>query len=257
MSESEQTSSLMESIEHEPFNKKKSIKKRKIIKISILGKSVVGKTSIAFKMKNFSSNLSDEHYPTIEERLNLTYSYEGKPVEIELLDTAGEDDYQNMMDVWIEFGECIILVFSLTSKSSFNELDVIYQRIRKIKGDKVYLLMVGNKSDLSQREVSNEDAIDKAKKWNISYLETSAKTGNNIMNILDILFNKMEKDNKLHEEDIAKSSDITGDTSLFNSTDKTFEEELRKRKCIIITVVTAIILFIIGGGLLWKFFSDS
>ena len=136
MSESEQTSSLMESIEHEPFNKKKSIKKRKIIKISILGKSVVGKTSIAFKMKNFSSNLSDEHYPTIEERLNLTYSYEGKPVEIELLDIAGEDDYQNMMDVWIEFGECIILVFSLTSKSSFNELDVIYQRIRKIKGEK-------------------------------------------------------------------------------------------------------------------------
>ena len=44
-------------------------------------------------MKNFNSDLSDEHYSTIEERLNLTYNYEGKPVEIELLDTAGEDDY--------------------------------------------------------------------------------------------------------------------------------------------------------------------
>ena len=87
-------------------------------------------------MKNFNSDLSDEHYPTIEERLNLTYNYEGKPVEIELLDTAGEDDYQNMLDVWIEYGQCILLVFSLTSKSSFNELDGIYKRIRKIKETK-------------------------------------------------------------------------------------------------------------------------
>ena len=208
-------------------------------------------------MKNFNSDLSDEHYPTIEERLNLTYNYEGKPVEIELLDTAGEDDYQNMLDVWIEYGQCILLVFSLTSKSSFNELDGIYKRIRKIKGDKVYLVMVGNKSDLRGREVQNEDAIDKAKKWNISYLETSAKTGNNIMNILDILLNKIEKDNKLIEEDKTKSSDVTGDNSLFNSTDKTFEEDLRKRKYIIITVVAVIIVLIIGGGLLWKFLSNS
>ena len=77
------------------------------------------------------------------------------------------------------------------------------------------------------------------------------------MNILDILLNKIEKDNKLIEEDKTKSSDVTGDNSLFNSTDKTFEEDLRKRKYIIITVVAVIIVLIIGGGLLWKFLSNS
>ena len=54
--------------------------------------------------------------------------------------------------------------------------------------------MIGNKSDLREREVTSEEAIEKAKEWNISYLETSAKTGDNIMKILDILLNKMEKD---------------------------------------------------------------
>ena len=252
MSESEQTSEIIAPVDPEPFIKKKSVKKQKITKISILGKGVVGKTSIAFKMKNFDLDLTDEHYPTIEERLNFTYDYEGKPVEIELLDTAGEDDYQNMMDVWIEYGDCILLVFSLTSKSTFEHLDVIYQRIRKIKGEKVYLLMIGNKSDLGNREVTNEEAVEKAQKWNISYLETSAKTGDNIMKILDILLNKMEKDNKLHEDNKTKSSDITGDSSMFNSSVQTFESESNVKKYILIIVI-AVILLIIAGGLVWKF----
>ena len=148
-------------------------------------------------MKNFNSDLSDEHYSTIEERLNLTYNYEGKPVEIELLDTAGEDDYQNMLDVWIEYGQCILLVFSLTSKSSFNELDGIYKRIRKIKGDKVYLLMVGNKSDLRGREVKNEDAIDKAKKeyqkYQIKELSSIEKEYLNSINSISKIVEKLEK----------------------------------------------------------------
>lgn len=249
MAESEQSSDI---IDPEPFIKKKSIKKQKITKISILGKGVVGKTSIAFKMRNFDQDLTDDHYPTIEERLTFTYEYKEKPIDIELLDTAGEDDYKNMMDVWIEYGDCILLVFSLTSKSTFDALDVIYQRIRKIKGDKVYLLMIGNKNDLKEREVNNEDAIAKAKKWNCSYLETSAKTGNNIMKILDILFDKMEKDNKLHDEDKTKS-DITGDDSMFNSTEQTFDIDSKKKKYIIITVVIIVIVLIIAAGLIWKF----
>ena len=244
MSESEQTSDIIAAVDPEPFIKKKSVKKQNITKISILGKGVVGKTSIAFKMKNYDLDLTDEHYPTIEERLNFTYDYEGKPVEIELLDTAGEDDYQNMMDVWIEYGDCILLVFSLTSKSTFEHLDVIYQRIRKIKGEKVYLLMIGNKSDLREREVTSEEAIEKAKEWNISYLETSAKTGDNIMKILDILLNKIEKD----KEDKTKSSD----SSMFNSSVQTFEIESNVNKYIIIIVIV-VILLLIAGGLIWKF----
>ena len=104
--------------------------------------------------------------------------------------------------------------------------------------------MIGNKSDLREREVTSEEAIEKAKEWNISYLETSAKTGDNIMKILDILLNKIEKD----KEDKTKSSD----SSMFNSSLETFESESNVNKYIIIIVIV-VILLLIAGGLIWKF----
>ena len=42
----------------------------------------------------------------------------GKEYEVEILDTAGEEDYQNMMDMWISFGEGFLLVFAINDKES-------------------------------------------------------------------------------------------------------------------------------------------
>ena len=80
--------------------------------------------------------------------------------EIEILDTAGEDDYQNMMDMWITFGEGFLLVFAINDKESFEQIKGKYDRIKKGKhGASVPVILVGNKVDLDdQRTVSQEDA---------------------------------------------------------------------------------------------------
>ena len=100
---------------------------------------------------------------------------------MEILDTAGEEDYQNMMDMWISFGEGFLLVFAINDKESFNLLKGKRDRVLKGKhGAKCPILLVGNKQDLeNERQVTYAEAKAQASAWGIEYMETSAKTNFN------------------------------------------------------------------------------
>ena len=100
---------------------------------------------------------------------------------MEILDTAGEEDYQNMMDMWISFGEGFLLVFAINDKESFTLLKGKHDRVLKGKhGVKCPILLVGNKQDLeNERQVTYAEAKAQASAWGIEYMETSAKTNFN------------------------------------------------------------------------------
>ena len=118
--------------------------------------------------------------PTIEDRYKKEVKIENKTFNIEILDTAGEEDYQNMMDMWINFGEGFLLVFAINDKESFSLLRSKRERILKGKhGQKTPMLLVGNKQDLKDRQVKFEEAKQLADLWDIEYIETSAKTNYN------------------------------------------------------------------------------
>ncbi len=92
------------------------------------------------------------------------------------MDTAGQDDYQTMLDSWIASADGFILVYSIDDKESFDVLKAKYDRIIKNKiGEKPSIIMVGNKCDLiDKRKISQEEAEKKAKSLNINFLEVSA-----------------------------------------------------------------------------------
>jgi small GTP-binding protein len=100
---------------------------------------------------------------------------------VEILDTAGEEDYQNMMDMWISFGEGFLLVFAINDKESFTLLKGKHDRVLKGKhGVKCPILLVGNKQDLeNERQVTYAEAKAQASAWGIEYMETSDKTNFN------------------------------------------------------------------------------
>ena len=144
-----------------------------------MGKGVVGKSSLTYRFINY--NAPQEHDPTIEDRYKSNLNIEGNDYEVEILDTAGEEDYQNMMDMWISFGEGFLLVFAINDKESFNLLKVKHERVLKGKhGVKCPILLVGNKQDLeNERQVNYAEAKALADSWGIDYIETSAKTNFN------------------------------------------------------------------------------
>ena len=165
--------------------------KKPSIKITVLGKGVVGKSSLTYRFINYSA--PTEHDPTIEDRYKSNSTIDGVLYEVEILDTAGEDDYQNMMDMWISFGEGFLLVFAINDKESFEVIKKKRERVLKGKHcDNVPLLLIGNKQDLSsEREVLYSEAKEAADSWGIEYIETSAITNFNCKEAFEKLGKKI------------------------------------------------------------------
>ena len=99
--------------------------------IAILGKEMTGKSSITYRFINYDA--PKEHDPTIEDKFMKVIELNGETVTINLLDTAGQEDYQNRIESWISFGEGFILVFSIDDKETFIGLEKIRNLIIKEK----------------------------------------------------------------------------------------------------------------------------
>ena len=100
-----------------------------------------------------------------------------KKCDLEILDTAGQDDYQTMLDTWIQFGNCYLLVYSIDDLDSFNSLKKRYERICQIKNNENFsVVVVGNKCDLSEneRKVNTSDVENYCKSIGVEFMETSA-----------------------------------------------------------------------------------
>jgi GTPase KRas protein len=75
-----------------------------------------------------------------------------------VLDTAGQEEYSAMREQYMRTGEGFLLVYSITSRQSFEEIMTFQQQILRVK-DRDYfpIIVVGNKCDLeNEREVSTE-----------------------------------------------------------------------------------------------------
>ena len=169
------------------------------MRITILGKGIVGKSSLTYRFMN--SDIPIEHDPTIEDRYKTTIQINNEEVTIELLDTAGEDGYQNMVDMWINNGDAFFLVFAINDEESFSILEKKREKIIKMKGKNIPVVLIGNKNDLNnEREIQFKDAKNLAKKWGIDYIETSAKNNFNCREALELIVRKYYNDHNEREK---------------------------------------------------------
>ena len=144
------------------------------LKIAVLGKTLVGKSALTFRF--IKDRFPNEHDTTIEDQYTVPTQIDGIECRLEILDTAGQDDYQTMLDTWINSVDGYILVYSIDDKDSFNSTRMRYERIVKNKGRSNYSMIIfGNKCDLeSKREVSREEAEKYCMGLGVDFLETSA-----------------------------------------------------------------------------------
>ena len=144
------------------------------VKLVILGKSLVGKSALTYRY--ICDKFPNEHDTTVEDQYKVNMTIEGIKCEVEILDTAGQDDYQTMLDTWINSADGFILVYSIDNKESFESTKTRYDRIIKLKeGQKVSIVVVGNKCDLAdKRKVSREEVDSYCKSHHINFLEASA-----------------------------------------------------------------------------------
>jgi len=166
------------------------------LKVAVIGKSLVGKSAMTNVF--VSSRFIPEHDVTIEDKYTVERFISNYPCSIDILDTAGQDDYHTLVDSWIGSSDGFILAFSITDRESLDVCKSRYDRIKQIKGNDFRVILAGNKSDMAdKRTVTEEEAKELAASWECSYLECSAKNMNNIeetfLNIAEKLLNKVLK----------------------------------------------------------------
>lgn len=114
---------------------------------------------------------------------------DGLACMIEVMDTAGQEEYKNLRDQWIRDGEGFLLVYSISSRSSYYRVKRFYEQIQLVKESTsppfgVPIILVGAKRDrVTEREVSTQEARVLASELNCEFFEISSKNGTDVENI--------------------------------------------------------------------------
>jgi len=172
----------------------------------------------------------DEYDPTIEDSYRKQCVIDDEVALLDVLDTAGQEEYSAMREQYMRTGEGFLLVYSITSRTSFEEITLFQQQILRVK-DKDYfpLVVVGNKCDLAvDRQVSQEEGAALAKHFGCHFIETSAKARINVDEAFYDLVREIRRYNKDQSGGIIPSN---GSSSAPQNTGKPYSEKRNNRGC--------------------------
>ena len=201
------------------------------LKVTILGNSGVGKTSIILR---YTKN---EYNENILSSRGVSYSSKivkvnNKDVQLDLWDTAGQEKFRSLGMYFYKDSYIVILVYDITNRDSFEDLkNVWYNDLRKYGEQYTVLAVVGNKCEMYEAEntVSEEEARQFAEEKNAVFMLVSAKTGDNINHLFDILANKyydpdfqaqIEENNEKQEGSVKIKSKAKTEEKMINARKK-------------------------------------
>ena len=200
-----------------------------LFKILILGDSFVGKTNM---LKRF---LHDEFDMNTKETVGVEFGSknfimdEKDIVRAQIWDTAGQERYRSVTKAYYKGAKGALLVYDISRRNTFENIDNWLIDLRT-NGDKdILIILIGNKCDLiDKREVSVEEAQTKAEQYNIAYMETSAKNGDNIIKAFSELVSQVYYANITMQQNNVQIEGNNGDgVNLVNKD----EEKKKKSGC--------------------------
>ncbi|NP_001088712.1 DIRAS family GTP binding RAS like 3 S homeolog isoform X1 [Xenopus laevis] len=158
-------------------------------RVVVFGAAGVGKSSLVLRFVR--GTFRETYIPTIEDTYRQVISCDKNICTLQITDTTGSHQFPAMQRLSISKGHAFILVYSVTSKQSMEELQPIYEQIWQIKGDtqNIPIMLVGNKSDEMLREVQASEGESLSNKWKCSFMETSAKLNYNVQELFQELLN--------------------------------------------------------------------
>jgi len=149
-------------------------------KIVVVGGGGVGKSAITIQF--IQSYFVTDYDPTIEDSYTKQCVIDDNVARLDILDTAGQEEFSAMREQYMRSGEGFLLVFSLTERASFEEVYKFHKQVLRVKDrDEFPMLIVGNKADMDRsRQVSVADCEDMAKQLKTPFIECSAKNRMNV-----------------------------------------------------------------------------
>ncbi|KAJ3212383.1 Ras GTPase [Entophlyctis luteolus] len=155
---------------------------QKEYRIVVVGGGGVGKSALSIQF--IQSQFVDEYDPTIEDSYRKQVQVDNEVAVLDILDTAGQEEYSAMREQYMRTGEGFLLVYSITSRHSFEDIANFHAQILRVKDRDRYFpcVLVGNKCDLEHdRKVSSAEGAQAAKRYGgVPFMEASARTRHNV-----------------------------------------------------------------------------
>ncbi|XP_061387251.1 ras-related protein Rab-27A-like [Musca vetustissima] len=167
-----------------------------LMKFLALGDSGVGKTSFLYQYTDgrfHSQFISTVGIDFREKRLIYTSRGRNHRIHLQLWDTAGQERFRSLTTAFYRDAMGFLLIFDLTSEKSFLEISNWLEQLRQhAYSEDPDVVLCGNKCDLHDfRVISHEQASALAERYKLPYIETSACTGYNVSNAVDLLVGRV------------------------------------------------------------------
>jgi Ras-related protein Rab-5C len=164
-------------------------KKAQAKKVVCVGDAGVGKTCLIHTAVRHT--FIEDSQPTVGsgfEKLTVPGDADG-PITFEIWDTAGQERYRALTPRFFNRAVAAIFVFDITNSQSLPALRFYHESMSQVCPEPIVIVLVGNKVDLEdKREVPLEDVLQIKDALGVSfYCETSAKTGQGVMEIFSSL----------------------------------------------------------------------
>ena len=150
-------------------------------KLIILGSEGVGKSSLIEQF--IYSQFKSSYNPSIGiDFISKTVDLDSKTVRLQIWDTAGQKRFQSLFPSYLQDSSAAVIVYAIDNIESFHKVSEFIQLVKNEREDEIFITLVGNKLDLSEkRQVSTTEGENKAKEYNVRFIETSAKDGCNVI----------------------------------------------------------------------------
>ncbi|CAH3034120.1 unnamed protein product [Pocillopora meandrina] len=169
----------------------------RMYKIVLLGEGGVGKSALT--MQFVSHCFVDYHDPTIEDAYQRQAVIDGESGLLDILDTAGQQEFTAMREQYMRSGEGFVIIYSITDRQSFLEAAQAKTQIERVRrGDGTPMVLVANKMDLeSKREVTTEEGQALAREFDCPFFETSAALRHFVDDVFHTLIRQIRKRERL------------------------------------------------------------
>ncbi|KAJ4458011.1 putative ras small GTPase [Paratrimastix pyriformis] len=163
-------------------------------KIAVIGPGAVGKSALT--LRYVRGIFVKDYDPTIEDFYRRVVTVDGKNCCLDILDTAGQDDFIPLRSTWMRGRDGFFFIYAVNDQFSFDEIKQFHQTLVEayVDGVRPPLVLIGNKADLKdQRQISYEVGLEYARSIGADFVETSAKTGDGIEQSFERLIREMRR----------------------------------------------------------------
>ena len=167
--------------------------KRTVLPLMLLGDGQVGKTSLILRLTG--NEFNDSQLTTVgKESYIQQVTLHGYELKMKIWDTAGQERFKSMSVQVIKNSDAVMLVYAINDLLSFKALDQWLSKLNEtVDITKKPIIIVGNKCDVpdEERKVTYEEGKNYAESKGYHFYETSAKTGHNIKEAFDDMFEQL------------------------------------------------------------------